>query len=119
MNRQDKLNMIMNMRYGINYCALFNDDYQEDEEYEQPNKIWHCSDCLRWFNAKQAYKRHIKSSLHARQVEFLAESEDEIDDKDGLYFPCHICKKVYTSQAFLTRHEASRKHEAQVLKKER
>ena len=118
MDRQDKLNMIMNMRYHINYCALFNDHHDEDEADSYPSKVWYCSDCLRYFPARQSYKRHIASSLHARHVELLNESEDEIDDKNGLFYPCHICRKVYTSPIFLARHETSIKHKARVLKKE-
>ena len=117
MDIHDKLNMIMNMRYHINYCALFNDHHDEEVDI-YPSKIWHCSDCARWFPAKQSYKRHRISSLHARNVELLNDSEDDdIDDKDGLHYPCHVCRKVYTSPVFLARHEATDKHKAKVLKK--
>ena len=104
MNQNERLDLILQMRYGTDYCALFNDNY-DIEPRNEPDELYLCEPCQKVFTFEHNYQRHLRSSFHKRNVLFM-----EDDSDDGIYHHCDVCDISYTSLKFLERHKTSRKH---------
>lgn len=102
MNQQDRLNLMLGMRTQTNFCNLFNDDIDYDEE---PEKIFVCRVCERWFGSKRNLERHLKSGLHKRQQMANADNWD-----DSYFCYCEPCDRFFISSAMFAKHSRTEKH---------
>ena len=87
MNQNERLDLILHMRHGTDYCTLFNDNYdiEESKTRNEPDKLYLCEPCQKVFTFEHNYKRHLRSSFHKRNVLFMDDSDD------GIYHCCDIC----------------------------
>ena len=113
MNQMDRLGLILGMRpSSTNFCNLFNDDYTYDYNDNEPDKIYVCDDCERWFSTKANLTRHLKSSLHRRQV---MANNDDWNDEDFYY--CNLCDRFFISAAMFAKHTRTKPHIKRLNKK--
>jgi len=109
----DRLGLILGMRpSSTDFCKLFNDDYNYDHDDEEPDKIYVCHDCERWFSTKANLTRHLKSGLHKRQVMANADNWD-----DSHFNYCDLCDRFFISSAMFAKHTRTKPHVKRLNKK--
>jgi uncharacterized Zn-finger protein len=111
MNQQDRLNLMLGMRTQTDFCKLFNDDYNYDDD-EEPDKIYVCRVCEIWFSTKANLERHLKSGLHKRQV--MANNDDWDDSK---FYYCEPCDRFFISSPMASKHNKTTAHKKKLERK--
>ena len=113
MNQMDRLALILSMRpSSTDFCKLFDDNFNHDDYDEEPEKIYICRECERWFSTKGNLTRHLKSSLHRRQQMANA---DNWNDEDFHY--CDLCDRFFISSAMFAKHTRTKPHVKRLMKK--
>jgi hypothetical protein len=106
MNQQDRLNLMLGMRTQTDFSFLFDDGLVTGH----PNKIFVCRICQNWYTFEEDLKRHLKSKLHARQIIYN-------NDGDDNFYYCQPCDRFFISEAMASKHDKTTKHKKKLAKK--
>lgn len=105
---------------GINcyYCSTvfhtlqYFDDHMKQKHFDA-KLPYQCPECYKRFSTFSLRKLHFNAE-HARSICSICQKKFRYDEKFrhdgyhyGLGYPCHLCKKAYSSKRRLVKHEGS------------